>query len=412
MTENKILAKNTLMMYILLFSTYILGFITIPYQARILGPEVFGVVGLATAVMVFYQLFIDFGFLLYATAEVSTHREKITKINKIFSSVTISKILLSIFSLLILLISTIFFENIRDYWSLYLMFLLATIAITLLPDYLYLGMERMTPITVRTVAVRLFFTIMIFVFLNSPDDYLVIPTLLLIGNSIALIIVYRDVMKRFGVKFVNVNKASVKLMIYKSSHFFYSRIASAIYGAGNTILLGALYPGATVGYYVAADKLITTSKNAMSPIADSVYPHMIKRKDYHLIKKILLFTMPFIITACIIAFIFAEQICTLIFGTEFVGVAPILRVMLPIVIFTLPSYLLGFPTLGAMGLSKHANNSIIFAALAQLLMILILAISGNITVLTLAATTTIAELMVLIYRAIVVYINKNKMMAT
>ena len=56
------------MLYILQFSTYFLSLVTVPYQTRVLGPVVYGYVGVALAVMAYFQLFMDFGFLLSAGA--------------------------------------------------------------------------------------------------------------------------------------------------------------------------------------------------------------------------------------------------------------------------------------------------------------------------------------------------------
>ena len=46
-----VLLKNTIMLYILQFSTYLLAFIVVPYETRVLGPTVYGKLGVATAIM-------------------------------------------------------------------------------------------------------------------------------------------------------------------------------------------------------------------------------------------------------------------------------------------------------------------------------------------------------------------------
>lgn len=56
--------------------------------------------------------------------------------------------------------------------------------------------------------------------------------------------------------------------------------------------------GATVGYYSSADRLITTGKNALSPISDSLYPYMVKNRDFKLVRKILLIFEPLISLLC------------------------------------------------------------------------------------------------------------------
>ena len=44
----------------------------------------------------------------------------------------------------------------------------------------------------------------------------------------------------------------------------------------------------------------------MSPIADSLYPHMMKHRNFRLIKKAMLLVYPIILVGCAIVFIFAE----------------------------------------------------------------------------------------------------------
>ena len=69
------LAKNTVMLYLLTFSSYFFGLVTVPYLTRVLGPEIYGDIGVATAFAVFMQLIFDFGFILSATADVAERRE-------------------------------------------------------------------------------------------------------------------------------------------------------------------------------------------------------------------------------------------------------------------------------------------------------------------------------------------------
>ena len=78
-----VLLKNTLMLYVLQFSTYFFGFIVVPYETRVLGPTIFGLVGAATAAMIYFQNVIDFGFILSGTADVSLHREDKTYLSRL-----------------------------------------------------------------------------------------------------------------------------------------------------------------------------------------------------------------------------------------------------------------------------------------------------------------------------------------
>lgn len=66
---------------------------------------------------------------------------------------------------------------------------------------------------------------------------------------------------------------SIKVFFKNSIPFFISRFASTFYQALNVIILGKIYGNSPiVGYYTSSDKVITLSKMASSPIADSLYP--------------------------------------------------------------------------------------------------------------------------------------------
>src|SRR5690606_28065130 len=101
--NQKRLISNTIMLYLLTFSSYFFGFISLPYQTRVLGPEYYGRVGFALAFMVFFKLFIDFGFLLSATEEVAKHHRDKQKLSEIVTAVNILKCILSFISFIILL---------------------------------------------------------------------------------------------------------------------------------------------------------------------------------------------------------------------------------------------------------------------------------------------------------------------
>lgn len=405
-SKKGVLLKNTVMLYILQFSTYLLSFIVVPYETRVLGPTYYGKLGVATAIMVYFQLVIDFGFLLSATEDVSRNRTDKKKISKILTAVTIDKIFLTIGSFVVLLILCQVLPSWREDRTFYLLFLAATAINSMIPDYLYRGLEQMTAITVRTVAIKAFFTVMIVLLLKQPEQYCIIPILNIIGNSVALLGVYLHLYRQMNIKFVRCTVADVWANFRRSSTFFYSRIATSVYTASNTVILSVISAGSTIGYYTLADKLVTTAKNGLSPISDSMYPYMTKNRDFKLVWKILKIFMPIIIVGCGIVFIFARPLCELVFGAGYGDAAPVLRAMLPVVVVILPSYILGFPTLSAMGLSKYANYSVVFGSALHVCNLLVLYFTGHMNMVTLGALVSIAETAILLFRIVVIWRNR------
>ena len=409
-SKKGVLLKNTIMLYIMQFSTYFLSFIVVPYETRVLGATVYGKVGVATAIMVYFQLVIDFGFILSATEEVSLHRDDKQRVSRIFTSVTINKILLTIGSIVVLAVLCQAMPSWREDRTFYMLFLVATAVNSMMPDYLYRGLEQMETITVRAVVIKAFFTVMIVLLLKKPEQYCLIPILNIIGYAATLLFVYAHLSRKLDIHFTRVHAKDVWNNFRRSSTFFYSRIATSIYTASNTVILSIIAAGtSTVGYYSLSDKLVTTAKSGLSPISDSMYPYMTKNKDFNLVWKILKIFMPIIVIGCAVVAVFARPLLTIVFGAGYGDAAPVLRAMLPVVIVILPSYILGFPTLSAMGLSKYANYSVVFGSALHVFNLLVLYLTGHMNMVTLGALVSIAECAILAFRIIVIWRHRDRL---
>lgn len=409
-SKKGVLLKNTIMLYIMQFSTYLLSFIVVPYETRVLGVTYYGKLGVATAIMVYFQLVIDFGFILSATEEVSRHRDNRTRVSKILTAVTVNKLFLTAGSMIVLAVLCRILPAWQEDTKFYMLFLIATAVNSLIPDYLYRGLEQMEAITVRTVAIKAFFTVMIVILLKKPEQYCLIPILNIIGYTVALLCVYWHLYRRLYITFIKCTPKEIWSSFRRSSTFFYSRIATSIYTASNTVILSLLPAGSgTVGYYTLADKLITTAKSGLSPVSDSMYPYMTKNKDFKLVWKILKIFMPIIVGGCAVVCIFARPLCELVFGAGYGDAAPVLRVMLPVVIVILPSYILGFPTLSAMGLSKYANYSVVFGSALHVVNLLVLYFTGHMNMVTLGALVSVTEIVILLFRIAVIWRHRDRL---
>ncbi len=407
-----VLLKNTVMLYILQFSTYFFSFIVVPYETRVLGPVIFGLIGAATAAMVYFQSVIDFGFILSGTADVALHKDDKQYLSRLFTSITLAKLLLALLCSAVLLVLCQAIGVWGDHVELYFLFFISIFLASLMPDYLYRGLEQMEVITVRAVCIKAFFTVMIFVLLKDASQYYLVPVLNIIGNGAAFVFVYWHLKKKMQITFTKIPLASVVTVLKQSMPFFFSRVATTVYTATNTVMLNIISgTGAVTGYYTSADKLITTAKSGMSPISDSLYPYMVKQRDFKMVKKVLIVLMPIIIAGCIVVAIFAEPLCIWFFGREYAEAADVLRVMLPVVVVILPSYILGFPTLSPMGLAKHANYSTILGSAFYVCVIVVLFVMGRIDMITLGVLTSITEILIFLYRAVIVYHYRDRMKA-
>lgn len=361
------LLENTVMLYILQFSTMALGLVTQGYQQRVLGMEMVGTLGAAQYVINFFQIFIDFGFILSATAKASRCREDKAELGRVLTRVVAAKgVFIGISTAVLVGLVCPRLADGREVLA-YLFYMLSVAMMALLPDFLYRGIEQMASITVRAVAIKIFATVMIFLFVKSPEDYYRVPLFTALGNAGALVFVYWHLYRKIGVRFCRVSLGSVWGEIKDSSQFFLAKAASAVNSNLNGVLLKQITGSASVGMYTNADRVISVARSGMSPVADSLYPHMMKHKNFKIVKKAMLFVYPVVLLGCAFVFIFARPLLTLWLGPDGEQVVMPLRLMIPVAVFCFPNYVLGHPTLGAMGLVKYANISVGFGTAVYLL---------------------------------------------
>lgn len=415
------LLENTVMLYILQFSNMALGMLTQGYKMRVLGVELVGVLGAGQYAANFFLIFMDFGFLLSATAKVSARRDDKRELSRILSCVVVAKLIFALIStgVLVFLIA----PNLNSTGEVltYGFFLLSTIAATMLPDYMYRGLEQMSAITVRAVTIKLVATTLIFVLVRRPEDFYLSPLCTAIGNLGALAFVYWHLHSKIGVTLCRVPFREVWTEIKDSSQFLLSRMAASINSNMNGLLLKhampdtgtTLYtnPAAATGLYTSADTVITAARNAISPIADSLYPHMMKHKNFKIIKRTMLFLYPVYLLGCAFVFICAGPLLALWLGPEGANVVLSLRLMIPVAVFAFPNYVLGYPTLGAMGLAKYANISTGFGTVVYLLGAGICYLTAGIDLIALCLLSTLTEFAILVFRVAVIIKNRRLLQA-
>ena len=393
------LMANTAYLYLLAFSNQLLNLMTIPYLTRTLGPEAYGVVGFALSLMSYVQMIADFGFLYSGTESVSRHADDGEYLSELFSLITAYKCFCGTLMLLVMLILCNAVPALKVGADIIPLYTVAYCLNALLPDYIYRGLEQMRHITIRTVLVRLFFTVLVFVFVRSRADYVLLPLLLTAGNAVAVAYSWFHIRKEFGIRFCRFRWLSLRAEVRKSFPFFFSRIASTVYQAANTTILGLLYGGQNVvGYYSSADKLLSLVKSVSSPVADSLYPYMLKRKDFRLVRVLLFAYACAALCVAVPVFLFSERIAVLLFGADYAPAGTLIRCLMPAILVIFPTYVICFPVLVPLGLSKYANLSNVFGAAVQLVFLLALAFSHRIDVYTICISSSVTECLVFLFR--------------
>lgn len=387
------------------FSTMIFPLITLPYLTRTLGLEIYSAVTFINSFIAYFVLVIDFGFDLSATKDISKNRENIQEVNIILTSVIIFKLFLAMMSLIAVILIGLFVENFKNHFVFLILSFTSTFFAILIPTFYFRGIEKMNVITFRYLITKTVFTVLMFLLVKKPEDYLFIPLLNLIGDIISIVITWYYIYKNTSNRIVKVTKKNILKNAKESSLYFFSRIASSVYGSSNIFVLGFYY-SSTVGLFAVAYAIVQTIRGLYGPLADSLYPYMIRNKNFLLIKKLLIIFMPLVIIGSVIVFFFAEPFIKIYAGDLFIGSATLIKYMIPLLIIGLPTYLLGFPTLGPLGMDKKANSSVIYSSIIHFIGLTVLMLTKTISMENVAILTVISETIILGLR--IYYLRKYK----
>ena len=120
--EKKTLMNNTFSLYAMNIVKLIFPLLTLPYLTRILSTETYGVVTYVKSLIVYVQLFLDFGFLLSATKNIVVAKNNKKKINSIIGNTLFEKIILGVFASILYIIACIVIPLLKNNFLFFLEF--------------------------------------------------------------------------------------------------------------------------------------------------------------------------------------------------------------------------------------------------------------------------------------------------
>ena len=384
-----IIIKNTVMLYLMNIAKILFPFLTLPYLTRVLTIECYGTVAYVKSVMQYMQIIIDFGFLLSGTKDIALSNDK-NSLNQEISYIFWAKMILSLLAAIALSIAT-FTIPILKFAILYTWLSFIVVFLTnFLFDFLFRGLEKMEIITIRFVAMKGIAMILTFVFVKGDADILWIPILDILGSSIAIFFILKELRKlQIRIKLTPISYVWYKLK--DSAIYFFSNMASSAFLAMNTILIGLFLPTTDVAYWSVCLQICTAIQTMYTPLTDGIYPQMVKKRSKKIIKRALQIYIPIIICGCILLYFIATYILLIVGGVNYTEATPVLRTLIPVLFFGFLSMLFGWPSLGAIGKQKETTLTTIIAAIAQIIGVVLLIIFKSFTLINIAILRCIVE---------------------
>lgn len=383
---------NTIMLYVLAVAKIVFPLLTLPFLTRTLSVDCYGAVSYVKSVIAYVQIIIDFGFILSSVKDIVKAQEDKDQVNYIVGNTIFAKFLLSLVALVFILILALTVPILRSYrLLLFLSFLPPLLSIFLL-DFFFRGIEKMHIVSIIFVTMKTISTVLTVTLIHNDDQVLLIPIFDIISSFTAILLSWIIFIKLgYRIKANGIKNAVVK--IKDSCLYFTNSVASSAFGALNTAIIGICIEDLQqVAFWSVSMQLVGAIQTMYTPLSNGIYPYMIKNKNLTVIKKILLVFMPLVIGGTILAGWLSPILLTIVSGEKYRGASVVFKHLLPILIFSFPVTVLGWPTLGSIDKIKAINTSTFIGAFVQITGLLILYIFDSFYILNVAILRNLSEI--------------------
>ncbi|WP_179021464.1 oligosaccharide flippase family protein [Winogradskyella forsetii] len=372
--EKKVLANNYLSLLILQAANYLLPLLILPFLVRVLGTDKFGLVMFAQSLAVFLTVFVDFGFNLSGTREISLARDDKKKLSEIFNAIMIVKLLLIVIAFGILYIIVSVFTRFSIDKDVYLLSFGIVIGQALFPVWFFQGLEKMKFVTIINISAKLIFTLLVFILIRAESDYIYVPVYNSLGFIIAGLLGFILCFKYISLTLPKYGL--IKRLVYESSSLFVSNFATTLYTSSNIFILGLFTGNTIVGVYSSMEKLILAVKNVYVPLYQAMYPWLSKQSNgakVLKIKKMAPFVLASGIVITLVIIIFGKFILNIIYDDRLIeSYSIIFRIISFIAIFSGLNMLYNGLYLPAIKKYKLRMNIMVVGGIANLLISLYL----------------------------------------
>lgn len=303
----KSIKHNLFMNILLMIVQYVYPLLSFPYISRILDASGIGKVNFALSFISYFSMFALLGIPTYGIRCVAKFRDNKSKLSQITQELTIIILVCTSFCYLVLLVCIFKIDRLEPDRLLFLVMSVNVILSALNMQWFYQGLEMYDYITKRSIMVKTFSLLLIFIMVKNKRDYLwygIASVLTEAGNSIFNFINIRKYIYLKPCKSYDFKRHYKPILL-----FFTSSVATNIYNKLDSVMLGFLANDIGVGIYTIGIKIskmllasVSTVNTVLLPRISNLFSIGSKNEAYSLIKKVFSYVyclaIPLIIGTC------------------------------------------------------------------------------------------------------------------
>lgn len=396
--------KNTLWQYGLQILKYLFPLLLIPYLTRILGTEGYAVYAYVLSFMGVVQTIADFGFTLSGTKKVVDLRGDTAALSRLVGAITVARLMLLCGLFVCVMVVTRFIPIMAENTVYVIWAFFATAGRTVLPDFIFQGNERMGPLTTRYFASKGVQVALTILLVRGPGDLIFVAVADVLSEIFDVAWSYRAQKRMFGVGIARPTFKESFEELRVSAIYCVSNVSSSLFSGFTTVIIGLAITSKTdIAFWSLTLTTVNAVQSLYTPIANSLYPHMIKNKDFGFARKLALVALPALVLGTVAYCALSKPIMLVLGGPEYVGGAHVMWMISPIFIFSFYGILIGWPVLGAMGRVKELTVSTLFTGIVNVVSLLALYLAGLITLDVICVVRWVCDALLLLARVFMLW---------
>ena len=319
--------------------------ITFPYVSRKLSVSGIGIYNFSNSIVSYFLLIAALGISTYAIREGAKYRDNTKKITQFASEIFTINIWSTVIAYILLFLSLIIFQKLRNYSLCILIFSLQIFFTTIGTEWIYQIYEDYTYITIRSIIFQILSIILLFVFVKKTQDYLnyaAITVFSAVGSNILNFVHARKYCHIHIILIFNWKKHIVPILV-----LFAAGIANMIYVNSDITLLGLMKNNYIVGIYSVSSKIYSLVKTLISALLIVTIPRLAlllgkKRiKEYkNILAKLTNTLVVLALPASVGLFMLAKEVILIISGSNYLRAISSLQVLCFAYIFSILAWIL------------------------------------------------------------------------
>ena len=252
----------------------VLPLLVIPYLTNVIGASHYGVYAYILVLVQNINVITQFGFQFTATKKIAQNRDDKEFVEQYSSNVLCARVMIATLCVAGLFAAARWTLDTEDRMFMFLTSLGIIYGDVFIPTWLFQGMERMKYITIVNASAKILFTVLIFVIVLSPDDYIYIQLLNSCGYVLAAVLSMVLMRVQFHLRLRRPVLKDVIHEMREGISLFFSMIGIDLYRNMNVVILNFFVSDAAVGVYALAEKVIKASQSFITPISHALFTHV------------------------------------------------------------------------------------------------------------------------------------------